>query len=92
MSWGVLIAKPADAPRMARDTKRATVMSVENIFSDLYKEKARRRGKGVLGWWRENGLKADCCHMDANKYIKIKDCQKNCYYYVSSKGPTIHTL
>ena len=48
MSWGVLIAKLADAPRMARDTKRATVMSVENIFSDLYKEKARRRGRAQV--------------------------------------------
>jgi len=37
---GVLIAKIADAPRMARETKGATVMSVENIFlCYLYKKR-----------------------------------------------------
>lgn len=37
------MANPADAPLMVSDTKRATVMNVENIF------------KGSGGGWRNAG-------------------------------------
>lgn len=42
---GLLMANPASVPGMARDTKRATVMSVENIFSVI---RTKKRG-GELG-------------------------------------------
>ena len=70
-----MIAKPAYAPWMTRDAKRATVMNVENII---------RTKKAEGGGWRrvfagrriESGerLKGSLsCHMSStNMYIKIK--------------------
>ena len=54
---GLLIAKPAYAPWMTRDAKRATVMNVENIIRT--KKSGRRRvlaGRRIENGERLKGL------------------------------------
>jgi hypothetical protein len=46
VSWGSLMANPANAPWIASDTKRVTVMSVENISFVI---RTKRRGEGEVG-------------------------------------------
>lgn len=64
---GVLMANPANVPWIASDTKRVTVMSVENISSVI---RIKRRGGGGGGGkrgdkeWSGRGLKGShyFCH------------------------------